>query len=189
MVTQQPSPECCATRSTSAAGSGTAPKLVGTRRPAGKRQFPKPESEWVIQENEDLRIVPQALWEQVVQRREKSNQDLAGVNRGRGLPETERLGGEALPEAALLRGDDLRGLREIHRAGERQGRWLLRLHLGDQEGLRQSSPGAPQFARDGFSSPNLRDRVATAENIEYVLQRVAKRGRRRSTRTFPRPSV
>jgi hypothetical protein len=28
-----------------------------------RRQFPKPEAEWIVHEDETLRIVPQALWE------------------------------------------------------------------------------------------------------------------------------
>ncbi len=34
-----------------------------------RRKFPKPESEWIVQENDALRIVPQELWDRVQTRR------------------------------------------------------------------------------------------------------------------------
>jgi hypothetical protein len=47
-------------------------------RTGRRRCFPKPASEWVIQEDESLRIVPQELWEQVRSRRKEVRRSWPG---------------------------------------------------------------------------------------------------------------
>jgi site-specific DNA recombinase len=47
-------------------------------RTGQRRCFPKPASEWVIQEDESLRIVPQELWEQVRSRRKEVRRSWLG---------------------------------------------------------------------------------------------------------------
>jgi site-specific DNA recombinase len=47
-------------------------------RTGRRRCFPKPASEWVIQEDESLRIVPQDLWEQVRSRRKEVRRSWPG---------------------------------------------------------------------------------------------------------------
>jgi hypothetical protein len=53
-------------------------------RTGRRRRFTKPESEWVVQEDESLRIVPQALWEQVRTRRQEVRRSWPGGKGRRG---------------------------------------------------------------------------------------------------------
>ena len=43
-----------------------------------RRRFEKPESEWIVREDEQLRIVPAPLWETVRERRKQIASHLAG---------------------------------------------------------------------------------------------------------------
>ncbi len=54
-------------------------------RTGRRRRFTKPESEWVVQEDESLRIVPQALWEQVRARRREVRRSWPGGKGRRGF--------------------------------------------------------------------------------------------------------
>lgn len=50
-----------------------------------RRTFPKPESEWVVTEDEALRIIPHPLWEHVCRRREEVRQNWPGEVGRRGF--------------------------------------------------------------------------------------------------------
>jgi hypothetical protein len=54
-------------------------------RTGRRRRFNKPESEWVIQEDGSLRIVPQALWEQVRTQRQAVRRSWPGGKGRRGF--------------------------------------------------------------------------------------------------------
>ena len=54
-------------------------------RTGRRRRFTKPESEWVVQESESLRVVPQALWEQVRTRRQEVRRTWPGGKGRRGF--------------------------------------------------------------------------------------------------------
>ncbi len=54
-------------------------------RTGRRRRFVKPESEWVVQEDESLRIVPQDLWEQVRTRRQEVRRSWPGGKGRRGF--------------------------------------------------------------------------------------------------------
>ena len=51
------------------------PMLMGVRDPETGHKVPRlrPESEWIVTTNETLRIIPQALWDRVQQRRKASS--------------------------------------------------------------------------------------------------------------------
>jgi hypothetical protein len=68
-------------------------------RTGRRRCFPKPASEWVIQEDKSLRIVPQDLWEQVRTRRKESEPELAWWNRTTRMLLSAGKSGEILPHA------------------------------------------------------------------------------------------
>lgn len=55
-----------------------------------RRAFPKPESEWVITEDEALRIIPQPLWVRVGRRREEVRQNWPGEVGKRGFEVRQR---------------------------------------------------------------------------------------------------
>jgi len=54
-------------------------------RTGRRRRFTKPESDWVVQEDESLRIVPEALWEQVRARRQDVRRSWPGGKGRRGF--------------------------------------------------------------------------------------------------------
>lgn len=54
-------------------------------RTGRRRRFTKPESEWVVQEDEALRIVPPALWDQVRSRRQEVRRNWPGGKGRRGF--------------------------------------------------------------------------------------------------------
>lgn len=54
-------------------------------RTGRRRRFTKPESDWVVQEDESLRIVPKALWEQVRARRQEVRRSWPGGSGRRGF--------------------------------------------------------------------------------------------------------
>jgi hypothetical protein len=56
-------------------------------RPAHRqaRRFQKPESEWIVREDENLRIVPSELWEAVRERRRKVKRSWPGGKGKRGF--------------------------------------------------------------------------------------------------------
>lgn len=47
-------------------------------RTGRRRRFEKPESEWIVQEYESLRIVPEQLWQTVRKRRQEVRRSWAG---------------------------------------------------------------------------------------------------------------
>jgi site-specific DNA recombinase len=54
-----------------------------------RRRFDKPESEWVINENEELRIVPKELWDAVRNRRKAMHRTWPGGNGKRGFSQEQ----------------------------------------------------------------------------------------------------
>ncbi len=54
-------------------------------RSGRKRQFDKPESEWILQENDELRIVPSDLWQKVREHREQARRAWPGAPARRGF--------------------------------------------------------------------------------------------------------
>jgi DNA invertase Pin-like site-specific DNA recombinase len=54
-------------------------------RTGRRRRFEKPESEWVIHENEELRIIPKPLWETVRERRKEMHRSWPGGPGKRGF--------------------------------------------------------------------------------------------------------
>ena len=69
------------------AGRWTWNKTESRRDPrtGRRRRFEKPESEWVVHEDEALRIVPKELWEAVRQRRQEMHRTWPGGNGKRGF--------------------------------------------------------------------------------------------------------
>lgn len=51
-----------------------------------RRRFEKPESEWIVREDEELRIVPAQLWKAVRERRKQMHRTWPGGNGKRGFP-------------------------------------------------------------------------------------------------------
>ena len=54
-------------------------------RTGRRRRFAKPESDWVVQKDESLRIVPKVLWEEVRARRQEVRRGWPGGKGRRGF--------------------------------------------------------------------------------------------------------
>jgi site-specific DNA recombinase len=54
-------------------------------RTGRRRRFDKPESEWIVREDEDFRIIPKQLWETVRERRKQMHRTWPGGNGKRGF--------------------------------------------------------------------------------------------------------
>jgi hypothetical protein len=59
-------------------------------RTGRRRRFPKPKSEWIIHEDEELRIVPQELWDRVRQRRKQVRKAWPGGKGRRGFSRDQK---------------------------------------------------------------------------------------------------
>ena len=88
-------------------------------RTGRRRRFEKPESEWIVHEDEELRIVPKQLWEAVRERRKAMHRTWPGGNGKRGLLEGPGQPTGALPHPPARRQHGLRLVRRHHRPGER----------------------------------------------------------------------
>src|SRR5262249_26814662 len=99
-----------------------------TRPKTGRRRkFLKPESEWHVTENDELRIVPQALWDRVVARWKEVDgawprRRTTKISDGR-----QRMLCRGKSPAPAVGGAPLRQVWQLYRPGERQRQRLLRL--------------------------------------------------------------
>ena len=107
-----------------------------------RRRFDKPESEWMIYEDEELRIVPKQLWEAVRERRKAMHRTRPGGNGKRGVLEGAGQPASPLPDPSPRRLHGLRLVRGHHRPGERQERRLLRVPRGGEGRLRTTRPSS-----------------------------------------------
>jgi len=87
-------------------------------RTGRRRRFPKPKSEWIIHEDEELRIVPQELWERVRQRRKQVRKACPVARSARLLTRPEGQA-EALPDPPAVGGHGMRPVWRHHRPGQR----------------------------------------------------------------------
>lgn len=69
-----------------------------------RRKFEKPKSEWVIHDYQDLRIIPDELWQRVRERREASRRQFPAKVRRRGFDESQTGSREDLSPTHLLSG-------------------------------------------------------------------------------------
>ena len=117
------------------------------RRTGRRRYVDKPESEWVVQDDEALRIVPQALWDRVAGRLHEIRKVWPGGKaRFRSWAAVARA---CLPAVPPLRSDGLRLLRPCHRAGQRPPGRLLRLFRRCPACVQQSCPRAAPGRGEG----------------------------------------
>ena len=135
------------------------------------RRFPKPESEWHIHEDENLRIIPQKLWNDVQKRLEKTRKTWPGGRNKRGF-EGQRGSRVAHYPRELLSGSMICAVCG-GAVGKRSGK------AGGYYGCINAGKGAcdnklivRRTVAERIILAALRDGLANTENLAYVLKRV-----------------
>ena len=118
------------------------------RRTGRRRYVDKPESEWVVRDDEALRIVPQELWDRVAERLREIQKVWPG-GQGPWIRSWPTVAGACLPAVPPLRSDGLRLLRPFHRPGQRPPGRLLRLFRRCPACVQQSCPRAAPRRGEG----------------------------------------
>ena len=140
---------------------------------SGQRKcFPKPASEWVLQEDESLRIVPQELWEQVRTRRQEVRRSWPGGTGQRGFS-TQQGGREKYFPTHLLSGAMVCGkcgatIAQV--SGKGGGYYGC---LGATKGACDNKLLVRRHLVEKIILDTVRDRLSDPQHIEYVLKRVA----------------
>lgn len=138
-----------------------------------KRQFPKAESEWVVQHDEKLRIIPQSVWQRVVRRMETTKQTWPGSGGKRsyaGQTGSEvRLYPKQLFSGAMFCGTCGHSIGQV--SGKGGG------YYGCISAAKRACENRVLVRRslvERILIAELRDAINSVENVDYVLQRVAK---------------
>ena len=136
-----------------------------------RRQFPKPESEWFVTENQSLRIVPEELWEQAQQRLVSVRKVWPG---GRGKRGFEGQRGHRvvhyptdLLSAAMTCASCGSTIAKV--SGKSGGYYGC---LGAAKGACDNRLLVRRTMVERIVLAAVRDKLANPENLEYVLKRV-----------------
>jgi len=136
-----------------------------------RRQFPKPESEWFVSRDESLRIVPQALWDRVQERLGEVRKTWPGGKGRRGF-EKQKAGYVAQFPAELLSGAMVCGVcgGAIVKASGKSGGYYG--CLGGAKAKCANRLLVRRTLAERIILAAVREKLASAENLAYVLQRV-----------------
>ena len=136
-----------------------------------RRRFPKPESEWIIHEDEALRIVPQELWDRVRERHAKTSRTWPGGKAGRGS-KTRRDGWAKHYPRHLLSGSmkcGVCGATMAQVSGKGGGYYGC---LAAAKGACENRLLVRRKVAERIIIAAVQDKLASAENLQYVLRRV-----------------
>ncbi len=136
-----------------------------------RRQFPKPESEWFVSKDETLRIVPQALWEQVQKRLLEVRKTWPGGKRRRGF-EGQQAGRVAQYPTELLSGGMACGAcgGAIAKVSGKSGGYYG--CLGATKSKCENRLLVRRALAERIILAAVREKLARSENLAYVLRRV-----------------
>jgi site-specific DNA recombinase len=146
----------------------------GTRRDprtGRRRQFVKPESEWVIHEDESLRVVPPDLWDAVRERRKKVRRSWPGGNGRRGFSGEQGSRQEQFP-THLLSGSMVCGKCGAAIAlvsGKAGGYYGC---LGAAKGSCENKMLVRRRLVEKMITGAVRKRISSPDKVRYVLERV-----------------
>ena len=141
-------------------------------RTGQRRCFPKPASEWVIQEDKSLRIVPQELWEQVRTRRKEVRRSWPGGIGQRGFSSQQGSREKCFP-THLLSGAMVCGKCGATIAlvsGKGGGYYGC---LGATKGACDNKLLVRRSLVEKTILDTVQERLSDPHHIEYVLRRVA----------------
>lgn len=140
-------------------------------RTGRRRLFPKPESEWIVREDESLRIVPQGQWERVQERLKEVRTTWPGGPRQRGF--CEQQGGRVRHYPTHL----LSGLMVCDRcgatitqvSGKRGGYYGC---LGGAKGACDNRLLVHRGLAERVIVAAVREQLSSTDNLHYLLRRV-----------------
>ena len=140
-------------------------------RTGRRRRFEKPESEWVVQQDDSLRIVPQEVWEKVRSRRQEVRRSWPGGKGRRGFSKAQT-GREMQFPTHLLSGTMTCGkcgaaIAEV--SGKSGGYYGC---LGAAKGACDNKMLVRRTLVEKIILTALRERLASPENVRHVLERV-----------------
>lgn len=142
-------------------------------RTGRRRPFPKPESEWIVHEDESLRIVPQPLWEKVQARLREVRKTWPGGKGKRGF--CEQHGGRVRHYPThLLSGlmvCDKCGATITQVSGKGGGYYGC---LGAAKGACDNRMLVRRKLAERVILAAVRDKLACTQNLRYLLKRVEK---------------
>ena len=136
-----------------------------------RRKFPKAESEWFINHDESLRIVPQELWDKVQARLLEVRKIWPG-GKGRRTFEGQQGGWVALYPTELLSGGMICGVcgSAIAKVSGKSGGYYG--CLGAAKGACDNRVLVRRTLAERIITAEVRERLASTENLAYVLKRV-----------------
>ena len=147
-----------------------------------RRQFPKPESEWFINEDQALRIVPQRLWERAQRRMESVRKVWPGGKGKRGF-QGQRGGRVAHYPTDLLSGAmscASCGATIAKMSGKNGGYYGC---LGAKKGACDNHLHVRRALVERIVLAAVRDRLARPENLDYVFKKLEQQVASASTAT------
>ena len=140
-------------------------------RTGRRRRFQKPESEWIVNEDESLRIVPQELWGKVRSRRQEVRRSWPGGKGGRGFAKKQGSRQKQFPthllSGTMTCGECSAAIAEV--SGKSGGYYGC---LGAAKGACDNKMLVRRTLVEKIILAVLRERLASPENIRHVLERV-----------------
>jgi len=155
-------------------------------RTGRRRRFPKPESQWIVQKDESLRIVPQSLWERVQSRLRDTRATWPGRKGVRGFNPQQssrlKLYPTHLLSGAMTWGACGNAIAQV--SGKSGGYYGC---LSAAKSACQNKLLVRRTLTERVIVAAVRDRLLCVENISYVMERVAQevgRGEGRGSRAL-----
>jgi site-specific DNA recombinase len=140
-------------------------------RTGRRRRFTKPESEWVVQEDEALRIVPAALWEQAQVRRQEVRRSWPGGKGRRGFSRgqggRERHFPTHLLSGSMVCGECGATIAQV--SGKAGGYYGC---LGAAKGACENKMLVRRKLAETIILKAVREQLDRAEHIRYLIERV-----------------
>ncbi|HEX8837627.1 MAG TPA: recombinase family protein [Candidatus Acidoferrum sp.] len=140
-------------------------------RTGRRRCFPKPASEWVIQEDESLRIVPQELWEQARSRRKEVRRSWPGGIGQRGFSAQQGSREKCFPthllSGAMVCGKCGATMAQV--SGKGGGYYGC---IGATKGACDNKLLVRRSLVEKIILDTVQERLSDPQHIEYVLRRV-----------------
>jgi len=136
-----------------------------------RRRFEKPESEWIVREDEQLRIIPAPLWETVRERRKQMHRTWPGGNGKRGFSGAQGSRQKHFP-THLLAGGMVCGccggtIAQV--SGKSEGYYGC---LAATKGACENKTLVRRTLAERIILDAVKERISEPEHIAYVLQRV-----------------
>jgi site-specific DNA recombinase len=140
-------------------------------RTGRRRRFEKPESEWMVREDEELRIVPEQLWETVRARRKEMHRAWPGGNGKRGFSKDQGSRQAHFPThllaGAMVCGSCGATIAQV--SGKSGGYYGC---LAATKGACDNKTLVRRTLAETVILGAIQEQIADADHIAYVLQRV-----------------